>query len=122
MSVLILDDHLDFGKLVTLILKREGIESTYYANGARALSELDETLKKPSLIILDILMPVMNGMEFLNKLKLHRSYSNIPIILISSYQNSKLVQETLKHEVKAFFAKPIDCEELVNKVKIFMLA
>ena len=82
-TILIVDDDEYFVRLLWDELEDEGYEIKHAANGAEAILMLKNL--KPSLIILDIVMPVMNGMEVLGPIV--RRYEDVPIIMHSSFED-----------------------------------
>ena len=82
-TILIVDDDEYFVRLLWDELEDEGYEIKHAANGAEAILMLKNL--KPSLIILDVVMPVMNGMEVLGPIV--RRYEDVPIIMHSSFED-----------------------------------
>ncbi|MEN6616891.1 MAG: response regulator [Syntrophorhabdus sp.] len=82
-TILIIDDDEFFVKLLSEELADEGYATRHASNGAEAILMLRHL--KPSLIILDVVMPVMDGMEVLGPIV--RRYEDVPIILHSSYED-----------------------------------
>ncbi|MBN1429035.1 MAG: response regulator [Anaerolineae bacterium] len=79
--VLIVDDQLDVRQLIIDVLDSMGIASREAVNGAHALRVIQE--KRPSAIVLDIMMPIMNGFTLLAHLQSDKASRKIPIILLS---------------------------------------
>ena len=79
--VLVVDDQLDVRELIMDVLDSMGITGREAVNGVHALRIIQE--KRPSAIVLDIMMPVMNGFTLLAHLQADRASRNVPIILLS---------------------------------------
>ncbi len=92
-------------------LKSEGYEVITARNGKEAIEKLEK--EKPNLIILDIVMPVMDGMEALGKIL--GKDRKIPIILNTSYSGYQ--QDFMSWAADAYITKSPDLSELKNKVK-----
>jgi DNA-binding response OmpR family regulator len=88
-----------------------GYEVVMAANGREALEQLD--MAKPDLIILDIVMPVMDGMETLGRII--REHRDVPIILNTAYSSYK--DDFMSWGADAYVVKSADLEELKAKVK-----
>ncbi len=109
--VLIVEDEENLRLLYEEELKAEGYEILLAKNGKEAITQLEE--EKPDLIILDIVMPVMDGMEALNRIL--RKDRKIPIILNSSY--SAYREDFMSWAADAYVTKSADLTELKNKVR-----
>lgn len=92
-------------------LSEAGYEVVLAANGREALNQLDRD--KPDLIILDIVMPVMNGMETLGRII--REYRDVPIILNTAYSSYK--DDFMSWGADAYVVKSADLGELKEKVR-----
>ncbi|MBI3313437.1 MAG: response regulator [Candidatus Omnitrophica bacterium] len=113
-KVLIVDDDEDLQILYGLYLQGESYSIERAYNGKEALEKIAKN--KPDLIILDIIMPIMDGEEFYVKLRSQEPYKNIPVIIAS-------VNEKMPHKifqlghVYAALKKPFSIETLVTKVR-----
>ncbi len=110
--VLIIDDNIDISELISLILKKEGIDSVIVNNPLLVF----DLLKKEhfDLILLDIMMPEMSGTELCIKI---RDTVDIPIIFLTA--KNKLLDKMLGYEIGGddYITKPFDNTELVLKIK-----
>ena len=88
-TILLAEDDLILAELYTDRLKQEGFNVVHASNGEDALKFVEEN--HPALIILDIMMPKMNGLDVLKNLKAHEDTANIPVIIVTA-----LVQEIEK--------------------------
>ncbi|HEV2294947.1 MAG TPA: response regulator [Tepidisphaeraceae bacterium] len=80
--ILIVEDHLDTGSILTRLLKRRGFEAIAVSSGSAALSLLQKT--RPQVIILDKMMPGMDGLEVLRAIRSDAAVADIPVILYSA--------------------------------------
>ena len=111
-NVLIVDDNVDISELISVILKKEGINSKIVNNPLI----VPELLNKENfdLILLDIMMPEMSGTELCSKI---RNMVNIPIIFLTA--KTELIDKMLGYEIGGddYITKPFDNTELVLKIK-----
>ena len=70
----------------------------------------------PDLILLDLLMPKINGYDFLNEVKNREETRNIPVIVISAVTEAENIRKTMNMGALDFIKKPVDIQELVDKV------
>jgi two-component system response regulator (stage 0 sporulation protein F) len=110
-KILVVEDEEGLRLLYEEELKSEGYEVLTAGNGREAIEQLEK--EKPDLIILDIVMPVMNGMEALGRIV--GKDRKIPIILNSSYPGYR--QDFMSWAADAYITKSIDLGELKDKVR-----
>lgn len=113
-KVLIVDDEPDTLELVKLVLESGGFETMLAASGMEALAQIDRTI--PDMVLLDIMMPDMDGWDVFRKIK--EKDSRIPIaILTAKAQNIDRLLGL--HVLKAddYITKPFGKNELINKAR-----
>ena len=110
-KILIVEDEESLRLLYEEELKAEGYEVITAGNGREAIQKLEE--EKPDLIILDIVMPVMDGLEALGRIV--GKERKIPIILNTSYPGYR--QDFISWAADAYVTKSTDLDELKKKVK-----
>lgn len=89
------------------------VKCQFAINGKKAISDLDNTAAElPSLIFLDINMPMMNGWECLSFLKQHEVYKGIPVIMYSTTAHKEEVNKAQKLGALCFFTKPSNYNQL----------
>ena len=113
-KVLIVDDDKDISKLVSLILKKEQIESKIINDPIEALEFIKSEDFDYDLILLDIMMPELSGTELCSKI---RDSVNIPIIFVSA--KTEMIDKIVGYEIGGddYITKPFDNTELLLKVK-----
>jgi CheY-like chemotaxis protein len=113
--VLLVDDHEDTRELVALVLMQAGYSVLQASNGQQALDLLVATRGAlPSLILLDLQMPVMSGWEFLTIVRSYARLAAIPVIVVSGGHKPT---EDIRQHAAAFFAKPVDHKLLLARVR-----
>jgi CheY-like chemotaxis protein len=112
-SVLVVDDDADVRELLAAVLKSEGYDVLTAENGAAALSVLRDTL--PDLIVLDLMMPVMNGWEFRETQRAYPEYASIPVVCLSGHHAAHAHATALG--IIECIQKPLDVDYLVEVVR-----
>ncbi|HNX68036.1 MAG TPA: response regulator [Candidatus Omnitrophota bacterium] len=113
-KILIVEDDTDFQDIYTLYLQGESFEVLKAGNGQEGLAILEKEI--PDLIILDLIMPVMDGEEFYVRLRAQEKWKRIPVIIAS-------VNEKIPHRVAELgnvsdvLKKPFDVEVLLQKIR-----
>lgn len=112
-TVLVVDDDPDILQTLALCLSTEGYGVVMAANGKEALDVLRR--EKPAIILLDLMMPVMTGSEFLHHQKQDPSLAGIPVIIISAADANHARAMALG--AADYLQKPIEIAELTAKVQ-----
>jgi CheY-like chemotaxis protein len=113
--VLVVDDDRVIQQLLQVNLELEGYEVVATASdGAEALEKI--TKLKPDLVILDVMMPKMDGLEVCRRLKADPKLAKIPIILLSARAQDLDIREGLDIGADAYLTKPFDPVELLEIV------
>jgi CheY-like chemotaxis protein len=93
-NILIVEDDHDLNNAYCIILTNEGYNVISAFNGKQALNKVKSF--KPDLILLDLLMPVMGGLEFLNHFKAQAKRENVKVLIFTNMENSPEVNEAYK--------------------------
>ncbi|HHT9111794.1 MAG: sigma-54-dependent Fis family transcriptional regulator [Planctomycetes bacterium] len=112
-SVLIIDDEVDMCDMLSHVLGREGFTIYTAHDGNTGLEVFNK--ESPSVVILDLRMPGMNGMDVLKQIK--HTNSETPVIIITAYGEIQSAVEAIKHGAYNYFNKPFDNEEVVVTVE-----
>ena len=83
-SVLVVDDDQDIRESLVEILTEEGYEVSSACNGAEALEQIDRAT--PDVMLLDLMMPVVNGWEVLETLRLRGTHPKLPVVILSALE------------------------------------
>ena len=115
--ILLVDDSFQNNELMQVVLEKEGYETMMASNGMEALEAIRQ--RHPDLIILDIMMPGMDGYALLDHLKRTEPVPHIPVIMLTARNNQKDLQKAMEMGAADYVIKPIDIEDIlvrVNKV------
>ncbi|AOQ25379.1 Sporulation initiation phosphotransferase F [Moorella thermoacetica] len=110
---MVIDDQPGVRRLIAEALKQAGFNVTVATDGQEALGEI--ALEEPSLVILDMKMPGMNGVEFLQELR--RRFLALPVIVITAYNELDLVEQASKLGASYYLQKPFDLDDLYHLVR-----
>lgn len=117
-KILVVDDELDILEIIRHALNKEGFEVHIAANGFQALEQTRKI--KPDLILMDVMMPVMDGMEACRQLKEDSDTKNIPIVFLTA--RSEEFAELAGFEAGAddYISKPIRPRVLMSRLKAIL--
>jgi signal transduction histidine kinase len=114
-DVLIVDDFVDTLALYEAVLSEDGHRVRTAATGAEALKKVDE--QAPELVLLDVSMPGMDGVEVLRRLRARRGGGPAVLMLTAARREPHAIEAGLKEGADAYLTKPIDSRELVARVR-----
>ena len=115
-KIVVVDDDRTVTVLVKKYLEKSGYEVTAVNEASEGL-ELAMT-RKPDLIILDVMIPIINGFNFCRLVKAEEDCKDIPIILLTSRNKLKDVEIGLEMGAEAYLIKPLNIEELLRTIKV----
>ena len=111
--VLIVEDDADLREMMAQLLSLEGFQSATVANGREALEYLHNGHPKPEVILLDLMMPVMDGWEFRRKQQADPDVADVPVIVLSALDRARAADV----DAQAFLKKPLDFDLLLQLVR-----
>lgn len=110
--VLIVEDDEDLREMMAQLLTLEGFQAAAVANGREALDYL-HTTDKPNVILLDLMMPVMDGWEFRRRQQADPDLAPVPVIVLSALDQARAATV----DATAFLKKPLDFDRLIQLVR-----
>jgi DNA-binding response OmpR family regulator len=115
LKVLTVDDSKTIRMIVKKAFQAYSCEITEAENGVEGLAAAAKI--KPGLIILDITMPIMNGVEMLERLKKDEALKNIPVVMLTAESGKENVLNIVKMGIKDYMVKPFKGEDLIERVR-----
>ena len=115
--ILIVDDEASARQTMEMLLLGEGYLFTFAGDGYEALAELDDMDVEPDTILLDVMMPDMDGFELCRRLKNHPRWGHIPIILVTALDSKADLARGLEAGADDFLHKPVNGLELRARVR-----
>ncbi len=107
-SILVVEDDYDIRTAMVQLLESEGYHAESASNGQEALNLLDK-ISKPCLVLLDMMMPIMNGREFLDALTKKSNLAPLPVLIVSAIADASDTTGSV-----GFIKKPIDIEVVLK--------
>jgi DNA-binding response OmpR family regulator len=115
-EILIIDDEEDFGFFVKVNLQMiEEYHVNVATDGKTGLKIAQEL--QPDLILLDVMMPKMDGLEVLKKLKANKKTQNLPVIMLTAKNDEDSIAEAIGSYSEQYIIKPIEMTTLENKIR-----
>ena len=110
-QIWIVDDDEEMGRAIGLMLKLLDNETTLFLSARSAVQAL-LTGKKPHLMIVDINMPEVSGLDLIEFLRRRPEWKDLPIVMLSSEAADTMVDKALRYGADAYITKPVTLEEL----------
>jgi two-component system sensor histidine kinase/response regulator len=114
-SILIVDDEPDNFDVIETLLSVQGYHLYYASNGQEALNILD--IVNPDLILLDVMMPGLNGIDVCKKIKADLQWKAVPVIMVTALSSKEDLALCLEAGADDFISKPVNRLELCARVK-----
>jgi len=117
-TILVIDDDKDYRAGFTEVLELEDYTILEAENGLIGLQMIHRY--SPNLILCDVDMPVMNGIEVLRAVKADPTYANIPFLIVTGHRDERTLKTSLDLGVEAYLTKPIAVTELLSTIDHFL--
>jgi DNA-binding response OmpR family regulator len=113
-KVLVVEDHHDTSFMLCRLLKMEGYEVEHAIDGMVGYNTA--TNEHPDLIVTDIQMPRMNGIEMIKRIREDAEFRQTPIIVMSAY-GKRIIDDAIKAGANDFVEKPIDFDKFLTTIR-----
>jgi CheY-like chemotaxis protein len=113
-KVLVVDDEQDIVTIIGKVLKKSGYEVTTANDGLECIKKVET--EPPDLILLDNIMPNMDGQTVLSKLKASKKTADIPVIMVTALADQEHIAGAQKGGAVEYIVKPFDYEVLLEKI------
>jgi len=117
-KILCVDDETANLKLLEAFLAPRGYEVIKAANGREALEKVNE--QRMDLVLLDVMMPEMNGFEACKKIKEDEKHRNLPVVMITALRSTEDRIKGIEAGADDFISKPFDREDLLARIKMLL--
>ena len=114
-KILVVDDEEDILHFLELVLREKGYEVVTAGGGHEALTQAQ--IERPDLVLLDIMMPQMDGWEVLKLLRVDEETSHIPVAMLSARTEAKDRVQGLQEGAVDYICKPFSLKELLSKIE-----
>jgi len=117
-KILIVDDELGIRELLTEGLSQRGYETSTAMDGWEGLEETERF--QPDLILLDVMMPIMDGWKMLTQLRSAERTRNIPVVMLTAKSDTEALFKSVQQRAADYFIKPINMDELLTFIKRYI--
>jgi CheY-like chemotaxis protein len=120
MSILIVEDNVISARMLEGILKHNGMETITAKNGVLALQVLQERQGEVQVILLDLMMPEMDGFQFMKEHNDHPQWKSIPVIVMTALADTETVRRVVGMGCKHYVVKPVREDMLLPKLREYL--
>lgn len=113
-NIVVVEDNATIRKLFCTIIKKQGHEVTDFGTGESALKELNQ--KPADLVVLDILLPDINGTDLIAKIRAIPHCANVPVIAVTGFASDKDAVQFKELGFNGYLAKPINTESFITEI------
>ncbi|MEQ1680713.1 MAG: response regulator [Nitrospira sp.] len=113
--LLLVEDEPDTASLVKLIMEGKGYEVLHAATGSEALDKI-ALMPPPSLVLLDIQLPDVDGITILETIRATPDWQNVPVIMLTAVSDEQQIRKVLSLTVQGYVLKPFRRETLLRSV------
>ncbi|MFA5388649.1 MAG: response regulator [Candidatus Omnitrophota bacterium] len=114
-KILVIDDEEDIQKLLKIRLEQEGFTVVTAGDGERGIQTAE--LEKPDIIIMDIMMPNMDGYSCLKEVRKSQKIKDTPVLMLSGKEEEKIRDLFAFQKISGYVEKPFELDILVMKIK-----
>jgi DNA-binding response OmpR family regulator len=118
--ILIVDDEPNIILSLEYLMKREGFEVALAGDGERALQAMAE--QRPDLVILDVMMPKLNGFEVCQRIRAQPAWHGVPILMLTAKGHETEMKKGLALGADAYVTKPFSTKDLVAEIRRLLQA
>jgi DNA-binding response OmpR family regulator len=116
-KVCVIEDDAALRTMLETTLTRGGYEVSLATHGLDALIQIDKAEPKPHLLIVDIMLPEIDGLTLVRALKKQATTKNIPVIFLTAKTDAKTIAEGISVGAKFYLTKPFAMDDLLSKVR-----
>lgn len=121
-TVLLVDDDIRNTFALSAVLENRGLNVLTASNGEEALLTLEENAQKIELVLMDVMMPVMDGYEAMRRIRAQEEHKNLPVIALTAKALREDRELCIAAGASDYMAKPIDYDQLFSLIRVWMSA
>lgn len=118
-TVLVVEDDEQIAYLLQFMLGREGFNVIVAADGEQAVNHI-ESISPPSLVLLDVMLPYLDGFELIERIRGKAEWRNVPVIMLTAKSRERDIVHALQAGANDYIVKPFQPGELIARLRRFM--
>jgi DNA-binding response OmpR family regulator len=117
-KIMVIDDDYELLKLIKMLMRRIGAEAETFFDGQEALHYLETHI--PDLMILDLMLPDIDGFEILTQVRGQAKFDRMPILILSAKADPISIRHGLENGADSYVTKPYIANSLIDRVKLLL--
>lgn len=117
-KIAVVDDDPELLTLITMLLRRIGADSKVFDDGKSFLAFLE--VDTPDLIILDLMLPDIDGFEILRKIRAEPRFTKVPVLILSARADPTSIRRGLENGADGYVTKPYIANSLIDRVRLLL--
>jgi len=119
LRVLMVEDEEDTASLLKFLLEQARYEVVHAKDGRQA-QELVNTIAPPNLVLLDVMLPFLSGLQVLTVIRKREGWKKVPIVMLTADGSAHDIKRALENGANDYMIKPFNPQELTNRLKRFV--
>lgn len=118
-TILVVEDDEHISYLLRFILEREG-HQVILATEGRAAAELVDTMPAPALVLLDVMLPFVDGHELVTRVRARPDWAQVPVVMLTSQSHEESIVRALDAGASDYLTKPFQPQELAARIRRYL--
>jgi DNA-binding response OmpR family regulator len=118
-TVLVVEDDVHIAQVLTFMLERQGYQVTHAGDGRAAAAHIDAG-PAPDLVLLDVMLPYVDGFEILGLIRARAGWKDTPVLMLSAKDTERDTTRALEAGASDFIIKPFQPQELLTRLRRFL--
>lgn len=115
-TVLVVEDNEEIGYLISFLLERDGHGVALERDG-RAAEKMIASMPPPCLVILDVMLPYMDGFQLLKLIRNRKEWNTVPVVMLTAKNQEKEIVRALEAGASDYIVKPFQPKELLARIR-----
>jgi two-component system, OmpR family, alkaline phosphatase synthesis response regulator PhoP len=119
-SIFVVEDDELIAHVLVHLLEREGYQVRQFGDGRAAKQAIEQAIEPPSLILLDVMLPYIDGFELIQVIRDHKNWVDVPIVMLTAKSQEHEIVRALEAGANDYVIKPFQLNELIARLHRFI--
>lgn len=120
LSVLLVEDDENISQVLKFMLERQGYQVAHAADGRAACSYVESATERPALVLLDVMLPYIDGFEIVRFIRTRAEWVTVPIVMLTAKTTERDIVRALDTGANDYIVKPFQPNELLARIRRFL--